>query len=515
MPRLSLYRPEKTADYKFVDHTIYEMFQIGGVDVYVHKYIGPTDPTDPSKALGESTIQDVLFLENRDRKYDTDVYVLRGVYNVQDIDFNLSQFGLFLQNDTVFMTVHINNSVDILGRKIMPGDVVEFPNLRDDFALNDFATGLKRFYVVEDVNRAAEGFSNLWYPHLYRVKLKPIVDSQEYRDILEKPAGEDEDRFAGDYDPTQDYYPGQIVRQAGILYEVLQEIVGNTDMAPDTSVAPPNTEFYSVSATDTLRDIMSTYNTELAINNAVVAEAEADAPLSGYETRQFYTLQTDDEGNPALITVDDSDVDASSGINASRVSPAPIAEGYQGYLTGDGFAPNGEAFGFGIQFPRNASDGDYFLRTDYLPNRLFRYNGKRWVKFEDKVRMDLSNSDTRKTKRMGFVNNDEKSLIGALANDTIRIADPYVPSVGSATASFNLMSQTVVTNIDFDEAYGIAAWYNEDRCEATILEQGGKISFIAGGVVLLVGGQLRYTIYSKKVTQRQSLSKALRPSADF
>ncbi len=184
MPRLSLYRPQKGADYKFIDRTVYEMFQVGGVDVLLHKYIGPQDPSDPNKAMGETTIQDVLFLENRDRKYDADIYNLRGVYSAQDTDFNLSQFGLFLQNDTVFLTVHINNSVDTIGRKVMSGDVVELPNLKDEYALNDFKSALKRFYVVDDVNRAAEGFSAVWYPYLYRLKLKPIVDSQEFKDIL-------------------------------------------------------------------------------------------------------------------------------------------------------------------------------------------------------------------------------------------------------------------------------------------------------------------------------------------
>lgn len=223
MPRLSLYRSEKTNDFKFIDRTVYEMFQVGGVDVYVHKYLGPGSSAESSadnpiySSMSETNIQDLLFLENRDRKYDPDVYVIRGHYQVSDIDFNLSQFGLFLQNDTVFMTVHINNSIDLIGRKIMPGDVFELPNLKDEYALNDFQSSLKRFYVVEDVNRAAEGFSATWYPHLYRLKLKPIVDSQEFKDILDRP--EDEDTFRGDYQSSTVYQIGQTVKFKGDLYE--------------------------------------------------------------------------------------------------------------------------------------------------------------------------------------------------------------------------------------------------------------------------------------------------------
>ena len=41
MPRLSLYRPNRTRDYQFLDRTIHEMYTVGGLDIYVHKYIGP------------------------------------------------------------------------------------------------------------------------------------------------------------------------------------------------------------------------------------------------------------------------------------------------------------------------------------------------------------------------------------------------------------------------------------------------------------------------------------------
>jgi hypothetical protein len=44
MPRLSLYRPEKGNDFKFLDRVINEEFQVGGTDIYVHKYLGTVTP---------------------------------------------------------------------------------------------------------------------------------------------------------------------------------------------------------------------------------------------------------------------------------------------------------------------------------------------------------------------------------------------------------------------------------------------------------------------------------------
>ena len=363
MPKLSLYRPNKSKDYNFLDNTIYEMFTVGGTDLNIHKYLGPKNPNDTDStsdqpqydAVKETNIQDLLFLENRDRKYDEDVYTIRGHYTVQDLDFNLSQFGLFLTNDTIFVTMHINSSVKTLGRKIMSGDVIEFPHLIDEYAANDFEVALKRFYVVEDVTRASEGFSQTWYPHLYRIKLKQIYDGQEYKDILDLPAMEDSDT--------------------------------------------------------TLRDILSTYEIEMQVNDAVVKQGEEYASKSGYDTQSFYTVTTDNKGNVLIVSVDADTIGVDEEIDVNLILETPPRTGYTGYLIGDGIPPNGHPFGVGSSFPADANENDYFLRSDLLPNRLFRFTGKTWKKVEDNVRADLSQTDTKNTLLGSFINNTNKNTI--------------------------------------------------------------------------------------------------------
>ena len=73
--------------------------------------------------------------------------------------------------------------------------------------------------------------------------------------------------------------------------------------------------------------------------------------------------------------------------------------------------PNGAPFGFGIEFPRNKQDGDYFLRTDFFPNRMFKYDGDRWIKINDDIRMDLSNTLERQTYKTQFINNTNTNTI--------------------------------------------------------------------------------------------------------
>jgi hypothetical protein len=358
-----------TNDFNFFDKRIHEMFTVGGTGINIHKYVGIIDQGASNDASQPRTtendplaIQDFLFLENRDRKYDQDVYNLRGIYNVADTDFDLSQFGLFLSNDTVFITFHLNDMVEALGRKLMPGDVLELPHLKDYHSLDtSLDLALSRYYVVQEGTRPSEGYSPTWWPHLWRVKCTPLVDSQEYKDILDK-----------------------------------------------IQVDPSTGE----ETTSTLRDLLSTYQKELEITNKVVEQAEKEVPESGYDVSKYYVVPTDTNGNPLDPSghrTDETDVSTDNtnlNSDSSRITPRN-ANAYSGYLVGDGLAPNGHPITMGTSFPSDAIDGDFTLRLDFLPNRLFRLTGGRWIKVEDDVRRNPTPGapGTNKSLKSGFINN--------------------------------------------------------------------------------------------------------------
>ncbi len=174
----------KNADYRFQDRTISEFFNASGTALYVHLYEGTYGQDGkPDKSITE--IQDVVWGENRDRKYSQNVFELRGTYNVQDSDFDLRQFGLFLTGDTLFIEVHYNDMLKLVGRKVMNGDVIELPHLRDDALLNE-GKAINKFYVVEDANKATDGYGTSWLGHIWRIKVSPMTNAQEYGDILDQ-----------------------------------------------------------------------------------------------------------------------------------------------------------------------------------------------------------------------------------------------------------------------------------------------------------------------------------------
>ena len=381
------------------------MYTVGGLDIYVHKYMGPVvgdagnaDATLPVyDTQNPLFVEDLLLGENRDRAYDPDIFIMRGVYRVQDIDFDLTQFGLFLNNDTLFITFHYNDMIDTFGRKLMSGDVLEFPNLKDYNPLDTtLAKALPRYYVIQDASFASEGFSQTWLPHLWRVKATPLVNAQEYKQILDEPF-----MPPNIWDPGNFYPTGETVQDGNTFYQSLKPV------PPGTPIT--DTEYWRPVTPDTIGDKDSTRPKDLEINDAILTQAYAEVPLSGYDTVKFYILPTDLSNQPAGYY--------GSGLNTSQTDPSssgsqpgegttPRSDGYTlGYLTGDGIAPNGLPVTPGVNFPPNPAVGDYALRLDYYPNRLFRYNGRTWVKIEEKVRTDMFLAQAAETQRASFVNN--------------------------------------------------------------------------------------------------------------
>jgi hypothetical protein len=410
MPRLSLYRPNRTNDYQFIDRTISEQYTVGGLDIYCHKYLGPqgagtdngnNDATIPNYLTTDPLhIEDLLLLENRDRVYDPDVFIMRGVYRTQDIDFDLTQFGLFLNGDTLFITFHYNNMIDTFGRKLMSGDVIEVPNLRDYNPLDTtLVKSLPRYYVIQDANYASEGFSVTWLPHLWRVKATPMVNAQEYSQIINQP-------FMPEniWDPGNFYPNGTVVNNGGVYYTSNGNVPAGTPIdAVNPSTGLP---YWTTTTPNTVGDKMSTRPKDLAINDALLTQAYQDVPVSGYDNVKFYILPTGSNGEPGSYGLTSTSEGPTSSSDESGLDVTPNGFGYvQGYLTGDTHAPNGLPVTPGVQFPPHPALGDYCLRLDYFPNRLFRYNGKAWLAISDNVRTDLDYASQALTQRASFVNN--------------------------------------------------------------------------------------------------------------
>ena len=72
---------------------------------------------------------------------------------------------------------------------------------------------------------------------------------------------------------------------------------------------------------------------------------------------------------------------------------------------GNSSPPNGRPVTTGTTFPAAPAEGDFFLRLDFFPNRLFRWDGVHWVKVQDDVRTPLTHG-LGETQQDRFINDD-------------------------------------------------------------------------------------------------------------
>jgi len=323
MPKISLWSPIRGNDFNFIDRAVGENFRIAGDGILVHEYIGPTTTSTGSTDTSLTSIQDVLFLANNNRKYNPNVLELKGHHVPQDVNYDLSQFGVFLSSDVIRVQFHYNDMMDSLGRKLIAGDVLEFPSMVD-VPIFDNAVGINRYYVVQDALWAAAGYGPKWFPHIWLVRAKLMVASVEFTEILDQAAS------------------GQTQGGEGQSIGIMPE--GFTDTAD--CCGNPGT-----GANANITNSLNLFCQIIGIMDANVEEAQLNA---------FFDPKFFESENLWIYLEKDTNY--------------PIIGSY--YFAGDGTPPNGGPLvGAGISFPPGMTDGQYYLRLDYYPERLFQKQG--------------------------------------------------------------------------------------------------------------------------------------------
>ena len=253
---------------------------------------GPANsgPTDVGSFLG---IQDTILNENRDREYDFDeIPILRGVYTVSQNELQYSRFGMALAGDVLTMEFHTETMERELERRIIPGDVVEMPHLRE---VGVDGRPTNKWYEVAAIVWAPQGYDPMYARHISAVTMKPLRHQQEFLDIFER----------------RDEY-------------------GRT-----------------------LADQMSNKDAVMAMTEANQELAREHVNTTWWDTTIMYFCPDHPSRRPER-------------------------------WTGDGKPDNGIPVQQGVGgFPPDPTEGDWFLRMEFVPNKLFQFLNGRWKLMEE------------------------------------------------------------------------------------------------------------------------------------
>ena len=337
----SMWKKGRHDDYKFIDGAIADQYNMGGTDMWLYCYIGPKKNTGSDPSLPDSTgntidvssISDLIFGETPDRAYNLEALTLPVVYQVQEATPDLKIPGLFFNFNTMDITLHYNTMMQRVGRKIIPGDVIELPNLRD-FDVMGKDSGLNRFYVVQDAFRTSEGYSVTWQHHIFKIRVKPLTDSPEYADL----------------------------------------IGGGNNNFPDNPDDPNNGNGNSTSDGGENSD----YGNELEIMNRIIMQADDEVPYIHYTNEHLYNDRVDLYSEAREIFSGTTFPKKPSKNMFFWKETLPVLQ-EKVNTTWEEIPTK-----YGSEFPKRPKDGDFFMKEDSASicgYTLYQYlkSEKRWL----------------------------------------------------------------------------------------------------------------------------------------
>ena len=135
-----------------------------------------------------SNIEDMIFLENRDRDYADISIQLRAQYDLIDVQTELTKFGIDLPSQYIF-TVSFARMVELLGRPVVIGDIVELPS---EMQYDPNLTGVRKWLEVIDTGWSTDaGYAPGWRPIMFRFTATPAIASQENMSLFKSDKGYD------------------------------------------------------------------------------------------------------------------------------------------------------------------------------------------------------------------------------------------------------------------------------------------------------------------------------------
>lgn len=128
-----------------------------------------------------SNIQDKILMENRDRSYQDSAILLKGYYDLINVNTDLSRFGIELPSANYQIRLNFNACVSGIGRPIVIGDIIELPS---ETQYSPDLTPVKRWLEVTDVTWDATSYTPGWQPLFLLVTAQPAMATQETQDIF-------------------------------------------------------------------------------------------------------------------------------------------------------------------------------------------------------------------------------------------------------------------------------------------------------------------------------------------
>lgn len=372
-----LFQKHRGNNYQYIDNVVKTYIEMGGCLINVYPLIGVVSKDGTVTNIdntNELMVSDVVLNENNKRKYSHTTYDLWATTSMNPPNFSFTYAGIsILDGDVKEFSLHYNSMIASIGRKLIVGDVIELTWQRDlDVLGSDKAQN--KFYVITESLRDESGWGPEWQYHLWKIKCKPIMNSPEFSDLFnnDNTTG-GEDGFYAD--------PGDINGGGGLDSSLTQDdkLQNQVDEILKEAEGEDGSEENGWTTSGVSYRLHDEHHIFLDING------------------EYYI-----QNQPNIVGID--------GIPAESTC---------------------ELVKYGESFPKDSEENDFFVRTDYMPPRLY----KRVVKKQTENIINIQYGDIKVSEGRlnitgnnfdGSIINNSNELIGSIDKNKVYIGGLFI-----------------------------------------------------------------------------------------
>ncbi len=135
------------------------------------------------EATTVTNIQDMFWLENRDRDYQEIPVSMKGAYTPTDTQSMSGKWGFMFDADNYYIEVSFKDTISKLGRPFVIGDIIQLPS---ETQYTPAMVPVLKYLEVTDVGWSTNGYTPTWQPTMQKLTAKQALASQETQDIFGK-----------------------------------------------------------------------------------------------------------------------------------------------------------------------------------------------------------------------------------------------------------------------------------------------------------------------------------------
>ena len=182
--RYHLYQKQRGKDYAYIDRVIRDQIEMGGCLLNLYKWLGSYKPDGTFLPIEDGIVSDSVLNENSHRKYSHTTIDIYGAMQMNAAQFSFNFGGYSVLDGDEKEITFHYNSMIDMVGRKIIVNDVLEMTWFRDNDLIGSDKSVNKFYVVTSADVDEKGWDPHWGYHLWKIKCKPLTNTVEFQDLF-------------------------------------------------------------------------------------------------------------------------------------------------------------------------------------------------------------------------------------------------------------------------------------------------------------------------------------------